>query len=270
VTDMVIVGAGVTGLAAGMSSGAPVYEQSDGPGGICRSYYMRPGDSSRFDHAPAEDDAYRFEVGGGHWIFGGDADVMTLLGQLAPLGRYERRAAVRLAEVDTTIPYPLQDHVERLPVALSQQIARERNATPAGQVEPATLRAWLERAFGPTLCEVFFFPFHERYTAGQYKFVAPEDSYKSPAVPVASRVPAGKREGAGRVGYNAEFCYPEGGSTHWWARWRRDATCATDGNWSGSTAGAERCNSPTVPSGITRPSSRPCRWTGWSSWPGSR
>jgi protoporphyrinogen oxidase len=96
-------------------------------------------------------------------------------------------------------------------VALSQQIARERNATPAGQVEPATLRAWLERAFGPTLCEVFFFPFHERYTAGQYKFVAPEDSYKSPAVPVASRVPAGKREGAGRVGYNAEFCYPEGG-----------------------------------------------------------
>ena len=209
-TDVVIVGAGVTGLAAGMSSGAPIYEQSDGPGGICRSYYVRPGDDTRFDHAPSDGNAYRFELGGGHWIFGGDADVLARLIELVPFTRYRRRAAVRLAALGATIPYPLQDHVDMLGLELSHQIAHERSAVPACPGEPATLRAWLKQAFGATLCELFFFPFHERYTAGLCDLVAPEDGYKSPALPVTSRSFAGG--GLARpAGYNADFCYPEGG-----------------------------------------------------------
>jgi len=39
-----ILGAGMTGLAAGRASGFPVYEAEETPGGICSSYYVRPGE----------------------------------------------------------------------------------------------------------------------------------------------------------------------------------------------------------------------------------
>ena len=52
-----IVGAGMTGLAAGITTRFPVLESRDVPGGVCASYHRQ---------------GYHFEVGGGHWIFGGD------------------------------------------------------------------------------------------------------------------------------------------------------------------------------------------------------
>jgi len=36
-----ILGAGMTGLAAGMISGLKVYEAEEVPGGICSSYYLK-------------------------------------------------------------------------------------------------------------------------------------------------------------------------------------------------------------------------------------
>ena len=42
--SVVILGAGVTGLAAGVASGAPVFEAVETPGGICSSYYVRAED----------------------------------------------------------------------------------------------------------------------------------------------------------------------------------------------------------------------------------
>jgi protoporphyrinogen oxidase len=200
-----IVGAGVTGLAAGMTSGAPVFEQSDGPGGICRSYYLRAGENVASDHAPPDDDAYRFEVGGGHWIFGRDESVLQWIDDLAPLACYERRAAVRLGIAGKTVPYPLQAHVDRLGPALTRQIESERATLRSDPHDASSLRDWLEQSFGPTLCELFFFPFHDRYAAGLSDVVAHEDDYKSP-VERAVR----SRGGAG-LGYNAEFRYPAGG-----------------------------------------------------------
>src|SRR5208282_195224 len=61
-----ILGGGVTGLAAGVASAFPIFEATEVPGGICSSYYMRPGDHQRLMRAPAGADAYRFEIGGGH------------------------------------------------------------------------------------------------------------------------------------------------------------------------------------------------------------
>ena len=53
-----ILGAGVTGLAAGMATGLPVYEAKSSAGGICASYYLN---------------GYRFEIGGGLLpVFGAD------------------------------------------------------------------------------------------------------------------------------------------------------------------------------------------------------
>ena len=193
-----IIGAGVTGLAAGMASGGTVLEAADGPGGICSSYYVRPGTTERLAERPADGDAYRFEIGGGHWIFGGDPDVLALLDELSPMAVHERRASVHFAASGATVAYPFQDHVADLDPELAERAASEvRPAAPDPAV--ATMADWLRSRFGPALCDRFFDPFHERYTAGRYRTIAPQDAYKSP------------QGTPGPKGYNVTFRYPSAG-----------------------------------------------------------
>ena len=45
--DRIILGAGVTGLSAGVVSGLAVFEAEAFPGGLCSSYYIRPGSKKR-------------------------------------------------------------------------------------------------------------------------------------------------------------------------------------------------------------------------------
>ena len=78
---------------------------------------------------------------------------------------------------------------------------------------------WLRGAFGPALCEAFFVPFHERYTAGLLDRIAPQDPAKSPtAVPAAAASPpAATASGSARPaprGYNPTFRYPVDGLDH--------------------------------------------------------
>jgi protoporphyrinogen oxidase len=68
------------------------------------------------------------------------------------------------------------------------------------------MQEWLEAMFGITLCELFFFPFHERYTAGLYTKIAPQDAYKSPIN--LSQVIQGALQDVAPIGYNAIFRYP--------------------------------------------------------------
>jgi protoporphyrinogen oxidase len=194
----VVVGGGVTGLAAAMATGATVLEAAADPGGICSSYYVRPGSTERLARRPDDGDAYRFEVGGGHWIFGGDPDVLDLIGSLAPMEEHERRAEVHFASTGAGVPYPFQDHVGSLDPALAERAAVEpRPALPADR--PPTMAEWLRHRFGATLCERFFDPFHERYTAGLYPELAPQDAYKTP------------QGSTGPKGYNVTFRYPSAG-----------------------------------------------------------
>ena len=65
-----ILGAGMTGLAAAMVSGLKVYEAQEVPGGICSSYYLKANENDPLYSVPEDQEAYRFEIGGGHWIFG--------------------------------------------------------------------------------------------------------------------------------------------------------------------------------------------------------
>jgi len=195
--SVVILGAGVTGLAAGIASGAPVFEARDVPGGICSSYYVRPGRPERLAERPPDGEAYRFEVGGGHWIFGGDAAVLARLSALAPLEPHVRVASVFFPDRQLTVPYPLQDHVHVLGDGLA---GRVRTETSAPAPDARTMAGWLRQRFGPTLYDLFFAPFHRLYTAGLYERIAPQDAYKSP---VDARPAA--------AGYNATYLYPVGG-----------------------------------------------------------
>lgn len=202
-----ILGAGVTGLAAARSSGLPVFEAAEAPGGICSSYYVRPGSSERLHASPADGESYRFEIGGGHWIFGGDRFALDLLEHHAPARRYERRSSVFFHDEGRYVPYPLQNHLRFLEPAVAGPALAEMARPRRGG--GTTMRDWLVESFGSTLGELFFLPFHELYTANLYEVIAPQDAYKSP-VDLATVI-RGAFGDAPAVGYNVTFLYPEGG-----------------------------------------------------------
>lgn len=198
----------MTGLAAGWASGLPVFEADEAPGGICSSYYIRPGEQSMLRRAPEDGEAYRFEVGGGHWIFGGDPAVLRFIRSLTPMKSYSRRSSVYFPDRQTYVPYPLQNHLGVLGKDIAVKALTEMMSAPSG-APPRTMASWLEQSFGPTLTELFFGPFHELYTAGLWKRIAPQDAYKSPG-DVRLAV-LGALDQAPPVGYNVNFVYPAEG-----------------------------------------------------------
>ncbi|MCP5182119.1 MAG: protoporphyrinogen oxidase-like protein [Pseudomonadales bacterium] len=207
--ETLILGAGMTGLAAGYASGAPVYDMADGPGGICRSYYRLPGNIEATT-AAERDAAYRFENGGGHWIFGGDPLIVAFMERMAPMSRYARLSSVYFPDSRTYVPYPLQNNLRYLPEAV--RIAALTEMTRTDRPPVATMAEWLEASFGHTLGELFFKPFHELYTAGLFDRIAPQDGYKSPVD--VRNVLTGAISTADAVGYNTTFLYPRDGLDH--------------------------------------------------------
>jgi protoporphyrinogen oxidase len=205
-TRTYVLGGGVTGLAAGISSGATVLEATDRPGGICSSYYIQPGERVWLSEAPKDEEAYRFEIGGGHWIFGGDPTVLHFVQNVAPADRYHRNSSVYFAGNRLYVPYPLQNNLWTLDRTVAAQALQEL-AQPSGPRR--TMKEWLRHSFGSTLSDMFFEPFHALYTGGLYDRIAPQDGYKSP-VDIRTAI-AGAFGGAEQVGYNVTFLYPHDG-----------------------------------------------------------
>jgi protoporphyrinogen oxidase len=201
-----ILGGGMTGLAAGMTSGAPVFEAAESPGGICSSYYVRPGTTERLPEPPPDGEAYRFEIGGGHWIFGGDPTILRFIDRMAPVRRYTRTSAVYFRGDDRYVDYPIQNNLRQMPRDFAGTALAEM-ARPAGAFR--TMKDWMREYFGPTLCAKFFYPFHDLYTAGLYERIAPQDAYKSP-VDLAQAIRGAYGE-ANAVGYNVTYAYPADG-----------------------------------------------------------
>jgi protoporphyrinogen oxidase len=206
IKDMFVLGAGMTGLAAGFASECPVFEGADNPGGICSSYHMPLANKERKLQAATDGEAYRFEIGGGHWIFGGDPAVLRFLQGFVNLKRYTRQSSVFFGEQGLYVPFPLQNHLRFLDRDLAERALAEMAAQ---QGTSRTMKAWLGKNFGRTLSELFFNPFNALYTAGLYDRIAPQDSYKSP-VDLALAMQGASTHTA-PVGYNATFAYPEQG-----------------------------------------------------------
>lgn len=200
-----ILGAGVTGLSAGINSEREIYEAKDAPGGICTSYYLSP--NGKRSYSCIQEESYRFEIGGGHWIFGADNKTLNFINSLSPTKTYQRKSAVYLPDLDSYVPYPLQNHLFYLPGEIRNKALEEIMKSENKSV--STLADWLELNFGKILCELFFFPFHELYTAGLYTEVAPQDKFKTPID--KNLILKGAKEKTPAVGYNARFVYPERG-----------------------------------------------------------
>ncbi len=204
--DVAVLGAGMTGLAASCSFKLPVYEAESAPGGICCSYYMRPEVGERLSSPPSDGEAYRFEIGGGHWIFGGDELVLEFIRSLTEVTTYSRKSAVYFLNNKTFVPYPIQDNLRFLGSEIAHRALCEMSASVVHKQPAVTLADWLRVNFGETLCELFFDPFHKLYTAGLWNSIAPQDAYKSPVdLPRAIR---GAFNDTNPVGYNTTFIYP--------------------------------------------------------------
>jgi protoporphyrinogen oxidase len=202
-----ILGAGVSGLALAQSTGLPVYEAESMPGGICSSYYIRPGSKKHLRVPFRVNGAYRFEIGGGHWIFGVDPQTRKFIEQFALLREYTRRSAVYFSQAQKYVPYPIQNNLRFLGQNIRELVLQELSCSKRRQ--PLTMRDWLENLFGLTLSEFFFFPFHELYTAGLYKHIAPQDMYKTPSQ--QGKLLKGASRTIKSVGYNVKFMYPQEG-----------------------------------------------------------
>jgi protoporphyrinogen oxidase len=199
-----ILGAGITGLATGVASGLPVYEANEAPGGICSSYYMRPLESNRLQSTQEDGECYRFELGGGHWIWGGDPVVLHFVRGLVAMRRYERLSSVFFPNQNLYVPYPLQNYVSHLGKDIAAKALMEITLSHEGK--PSTMAEELERNFGSTLTKLFFGPFHQLYTAGLWTRIAPQDPYKSPVN--KNLVIQGAFSQTPLVGYNTSFLYP--------------------------------------------------------------
>ncbi len=204
----IIIGGGVTGLAAGLTSDVKIYEAKQVPGGICSSYYIRPGDKRPEAAQPEDQEAYRFELGGGHWIFGGKPKVLDFIRSLTPVKEYTRKSSVYFPDTGLYVPYPIQNNLRYLGKDVADRVLAEiRNST---DMIPDTMEQWLEKNFGKTLVKMFFGPFHELYTAGLWTRIAPQDAYKSPVnVEAVKKGAYGDRTEA--VGYNVKYLYPSEG-----------------------------------------------------------
>ncbi len=208
--QVVILGAGITGLAAAYASGFPVYEATERAGGICCSYYVRPGFQVRLFSPPKDEEVYHFEIGGGHWIFGGDPLVLRFIRSLTPIKSYSRRSAVYFPERDLLVPYPIQNNLRYLGQKIAARVLEELYVNQNSRHNWVTMADWLKANFGSTLYELFFEPFHELYTAGLFRQIAPQDAYKTP-VDLSLVIRGAFKEVVSQVGYNINFVYPEKG-----------------------------------------------------------
>lgn len=202
----IILGAGLTGLSAGVNTDVPVYEANDIAGGICSSYYMNLHGEKNFYRK--YDESYRFEIGGGHWVwFGKDKDIFDFITSFINVKTYERKAAVYFPGSGIYVPYPIQNHLFYLPREMREKALEEILSLKDRSVY--TLADWLDVSFGRTLCELFFFPFHELYTAGLYTKIAPQFKFKTPVN--RDTILKGAIEATPPAGYNTTFVYPENG-----------------------------------------------------------
>ncbi len=190
---IVILGAGVAGLAASIDTQAPVYEAADRIGGVAAA-----------DHV----DGFAFDRGI-HVLQSWDERVLGMLADAAvPLRTHKRRAYIYSHGVYT--PYPFQVNTAGLPLGLRARclrdyLLRDRN------LEPQNYEQWMYKHIGRGFAETFLIPYSEKFWTVHPRDMTFEWTNNRVPHPSAWQVLRGalwsKRTA---VGSNATFLYPEG------------------------------------------------------------
>lgn len=201
--SVVILGAGLTGLAAALHLRSPflLVEREAEVGGHARS--RRRG-------------GHTFDVTG-HWLHLRDPGVQALVGRLFAadaLVEVERRTRVHSHGV--LLPYPFQANLHGLPLEVVQEClceliaARERQAR--GAAEGRRFVDFAEARFGRGIARHFFVPYNRKLWGPDFDRLSSAWVSRYVPVPEVAQIVGGaiglRQEG---LGYNPRFLYPRAG-----------------------------------------------------------
>ncbi|MDO0925039.1 NAD(P)-binding protein [Streptomyces sp. TG1A-8] len=193
-TDVLILGGGLAGLAAGSVLGddAVVIEAQDRPGGLVRT--ERIGDYW-FDHVI-------------HLLYFSHPDVEArvtdLLGDVL-------RPCPPVAWVETAegaARFPLQLNLSGLPADVRAACIDDMRAAHAEPRRAETYEDVLLGAFGRTLCELFFFPYNRKQWRRPLSSLSADGFHWNLTRPSIADVEAGANSARTVSGYNARGWYP--------------------------------------------------------------
>ena len=196
---VVIIGAGLSGLAAGhalKAAGAHylILEAGDRPGGLCRTEMV---DGFTFDYT-------------GHLLHLREGDskdfILELIGDR--LVEHTRRASVYVKGV--FVDYPIQAHFGKLPAPFAGQCLEELLDAADQEVSGEMFfDQWAVKRFGKTLADLFMIPYNAKLSVHPLEEMEISWTSWSVPVPTALELRAIARGEAPPVyGYNTTFFYP--------------------------------------------------------------
>lgn len=196
---VIIIGAGLAGLAAGRSLGAAgadylIIEALDRPGGLCRTEVV---DGFTFDYT-------------GHLLHLRDGASKDLILELVGdrLVEHTRRASIYVKGV--FVDYPIQANFGKLPAPFAGRCLEElldaAHQEVAGEM---SFDQWAVKRFGKTLAGLFMIPYNAKLNVHPLEEM--EISWTSWSVPVPTArelMSIGQGEDPPAYGYNTTFFYP--------------------------------------------------------------
>ena len=188
---IVILGAGVTGLAASIASGAPVYEADDTVGGIAAS------DTS---------DGFTFDRGI-HILQAPSPRVLHLLQDCGVrMNEHSRKAFIH--SHGTYSAYPFQVNTAGLPLGLRFRCVRDFLLRPR-DASPANYEEWIHASIGKTFAETFLVPYSEKFWTVHPREMTFEWTGNRVPQPKTRQVLRGAFwSKQTRIGTNVDFRYP--------------------------------------------------------------
>lgn len=198
--EIVIAGAGITGLSVGYHLGNlefKIFEKEKEPGGLARS--KKVGDFY-LDY-------------GGHFIHGKNPYFLEVLNSLfgEKIKKWERKACI--LKDGKLIPYPFQANLSLLPHKEKFECVRDFIETSFKKKKrPSNFKEWLEINFGKGICHSFLFPYNSKFWIYPLETLSYEWCEWGIPVPKWEDV---LRSALGEIikglGYNPVILYPEEG-----------------------------------------------------------
>lgn len=220
---VVIIGAGPTGLAAGVRlyelghREFLVLDARDVPGGLATSYLDPHG--------------FTWDVGG-HVQFSHYAAYDRLLETAVKGGWIEHQRSAWVWFKNRLIPYPIQNNLRHLDEADRDTCLRGLEAAVAERAdgESRNFREWIDRTFGTAIADLVLAPLNRKTWGYPLEWLGASWVSDRVAVPDIDRIRENIRSGEDddRWGPNHLFRYPERGGTG--AIWRGVAALLPDGH----------------------------------------
>ena len=196
---VIIIGAGLAGLAAGRVLGAAgadylIVEAADRPGGLCRTEVV---DGFTFDYT-------------GHLLHLKEGESRDLILELIGDELVEQTRSASIYVEGVFVDYPIQAHFGKLPAPFAVKCLEELlEAADLTVSEEMFFDQWAEKRFGKTLAGLFMIPYNAKLNLHPLEEM--EISWTSWSVPVPTarelRTIA-QGEDPPAYGYNATFFYP--------------------------------------------------------------